>query len=172
MLVALAALRQTNHFNNLSIANDPCKRNLHFGPFFIKQRIVVSLFDWLGRSGLTRYKILSGNNKEPRISCSSELMIVAILATLIRLSIGALNLGLYTELTKSNQGKKINVVIYDDLEPSRLQGVVINSRRSLVIFLVQNRSQDSNCRVCIIIDDSHICYMWQWWKGLEKSSRK
>ena len=70
-------------------------------------------------------------------------MIVAILATLIRLSIGALNLGLYTELTKSNQGKKINVVIYDDLEPSRLQGVVINSRRSLVIFLVQNRSQDS-----------------------------
>ena len=86
---------------------------------------------------------------------------MAILATLIRLSIGALNLGLYTELTKSNQGKKINVVIYDDLEPSRLQGVVINSRRSLVIFLVQNRSQDSNCRVCIIIDDSHICYMWQ-----------
>ena len=68
---------------------------------------------------------------------------MAILATLIRLSIGALNLGLYTELTKSNQGKKINVVIYDDLEPSRLQGVVINSRRSLVIFLVQNRSQDS-----------------------------
>ena len=59
-------------------------------------------------------------------------MIVAILATLIRLSIGALNLGLYsdtTQLTKSNQGKKINVVIYDDLEPSRLQGVVINSRR-------------------------------------------
>ena len=46
-------------------------------------------------------------------------MIVAILATLIRLSIGALNLGLYTELTKSNQGKKINVVIYDDLEPGR-----------------------------------------------------
>ena len=89
---------------------------------------------------------------------------MAILATLIRLSIGALNLGLYsdtTQLTKSNQGKKINVVIYDDLEPSRLQGVVINSRRSLVIFLVQNRSQDSNCRVCIIIDDSHICYMWQ-----------
>ena len=88
---------------------------------------------------------------------------MAILATLIRLSIGALNLGLYTELTKSNQGKKINVVIYDDLEPSRLQGVVINSRRSLVIFLVQNRSQDSIvCRVCIIIiDDSHICYMWQ-----------
>ena len=75
--------------------------------------------------------------------CKSGLMIVAILATLIRLSIGALNLGLYTELTKSNQGKKINVVIYDDLEPSRLQGVVINSRRSLVIFLVQNRSQDS-----------------------------
>ena len=69
---------------------------------------------------------------------------MAILATLIRLSIGALNLGLYTELTKSNQGKKINVVIYDDLEPSRLQGVVINSRRSLVIFLVQNRSQDSS----------------------------
>ena len=75
--------------------------------------------------------------------CKSGLMIVAILATLIRLSIGALNLGLYTELTKSKQGKKINVVIYDDLEPSRLQGVVINSRRSLVIFLVQNRSQDS-----------------------------
>ena len=43
----------------------------------------------------------------------------------------------------TRQGKKINVVIYDDLEPSRLQGVVINSRRSLVIFLVQNRSQDS-----------------------------
>ena len=43
-------------------------------------------------------------------------MIVAILATLIRLSIGALNLGL---LDKLGQGKKINVVIYDDLEPGR-----------------------------------------------------
>ena len=44
-------------------------------------------------------------------------MIVAILATLIRLSIGALNLGLLDKLGQG--GKKINVVIYDDLEPGR-----------------------------------------------------
>ena len=78
--------------------------------------LVKILHFLLNKSVFFQVSLHSGNNKEPRISCSSELMIVAILATLIRLSIGALNLGL---LDKLGQGKKINVVIYDDLEPGR-----------------------------------------------------
>ena len=69
--------------------------------------IVATILHFLlNKSVFFQVSLYSGNNKEPRISCSSELMIVAILATLIRLSIGALNLGLQRSTAHKKPGEE------------------------------------------------------------------